>query len=350
MGFARSRRSLHDQIAPFGHVGDYGRLGRIGVQHVAQVLGAQMIVQALAFGDSGARVRETAAAENRVYDALARQAAVRAPLARVEVVIHEQLLEREEAERDRRLVHRPARHVVDGGGDFGEIGGGVRLVGVRVFGNVGNVDAEIRLDLLDERQVDADFAIVVLREEFGADVAARERDGDEYQRRPSRRVAGIGFVPLDHAKREKQRVDALLFNGSSGEIGGSKQPRFEIARGFAGLQPKGRARRPPASATGRLGFAIIIRLGQKRGFGARLYEGVEDVRRDCVHGVHPARSTRAVIQQRVSKREVEQIPARPLDPLCDDSRDFRHRLLRAPAGAIAAPSPSGACVIHVANG
>ena len=43
-------RSLHDQIAPFGHVGDYGRLGRIGVQHVAQVLGAQMIVQALAFG------------------------------------------------------------------------------------------------------------------------------------------------------------------------------------------------------------------------------------------------------------------------------------------------------------
>ncbi len=149
MRFAGAGWALDDQGASGDDFGDGDGLRAVGIDHMVLLHRRQLVVDAFVVMDDRFAVGETVA-QNGGNQAVVFDAVAVGPVFRVEVAVHQELREGEEAQYHGVGQHFPARMRGQGLGDLGSIGGQVDGVFV---GKVVDDDAEIGLHLGLERQV-----------------------------------------------------------------------------------------------------------------------------------------------------------------------------------------------------
>ncbi len=177
---------------------------------------------------------------------LARPGALR-PVGLVEVAVHEELAEREEPERDRVALDRPAGSVAHGCLHRSEVGLDLHLIAV---GQFREDDPIRRPHLLGHREVALNLLVTSTEEEPLARAGPLQRHGDEDQRGAEGPRAGHRLVPSEHSEGQEQRVDAPLFERGAGRIGDRQEARLQRVGEQGGLEPEigpsllGRGERP----------------------------------------------------------------------------------------------------------
>ena len=266
------RRSLDDEV-PAGHgVDDREGLGAVGIDDRTEADSAGMSVDLLAVADRRRTGPEPAATQQRPQDGMVARLLVLGPLVRVEVLVDEELAEREEGEVDRVGVHRPARLVLDGPGHGPEVGFHLKALLGEQFGQP---DFEVGPEPRREGEVRLDLVSGPPEPEGLADVGPVEPHGDEDERRRAVELALLGLAPSEESEREVEGVDPLLLDRGA-----------RLAEGLA---------EPPGESRGVLfGLQLVVDLVVGRGAGTGLGGGqkAEQLRRDlpipgvagCVRG------------------------------------------------------------------
>ena len=228
-----SGRSLDDQVAAV-HGVDHGEgLGAVRVDYLVEALLAEPVVDML-FGADDGRIRGEAIAPVELSDQrmISRLVLFR-PVLRVEILVYQQLAEREEVQVDFVVVDRPPLLT------------GHRLPHpVHVFVDVQilftrhlrKADAEVLLQLGFQREVGFDLVPVPRQLEVLADTGPVEPDGDQDQRRAPLRGAVLGFVPAQHPQSQVEDVDALFLDGQTGLPEGLAQAEVQAGKGHGRLQ------------------------------------------------------------------------------------------------------------------
>ena len=109
LGLARARRSLDDQVAPVHGVEHREGLRAVRVDHRVQAGLAQVAVGVPFLAEFRGLVREAAAAEELLHERMVGRAVLFGPARQVEVLVDEQLAEREEVQVDLVALDGPAR-------------------------------------------------------------------------------------------------------------------------------------------------------------------------------------------------------------------------------------------------
>ena len=342
LGLARARRTLDHQVAARQHVQDGLGLRAVRVHHLVGVAGRHVVVQ---HGTRVAGVRghgrqavvprlaaEPAAVEGP-HDGVLLGLLVFGPGLGRQVLVDEQLAEREEAQVDGVPVHAPPPLARDGVFDLAEVVVHVQLVGVA---QLRQRKAEVGPQLGVQRQVGVDLLGGPAHLEAGPGAPSFERHRHQHQRRPTRDFAGFGLVPDQRSQRQVQDVDALLFDRRLRMAKRVPKPRVQahgavgrlelvVHVAVVGLLGRGFADQRPEFA-GHVDNVLgrrVVAAGRRRvvGRGQEVHgpllgdQDAVDLPRNLVHDPRALGPKGTERDQRVAGAHVQQVPARRLDLL-----------------------------------
>ena len=239
---ARAGWPLDDERQPARHVEQRERLRRVGVDDLVAGIGGQQRVERRVVREAVLR-RLEAVAEQRPHDRVRARSARVLPARRVEVLVHRQLAEGEEAERHRLALHAPiplpphrTRHGIEVGGQVEVVVSlWQREVQPRVLPQLG-AEREVALGVLAGR-VEAERRPPGVPAQLGRD----QQEGGA----AARVVAGGG--PVQHPEREEEHAHALFLEVRAGAAVRREQPAFQRVGWI------GRLEREPARARGQRG-------------------------------------------------------------------------------------------------
>ena len=232
----------------------------------------------------------------------------------IEVVIHEELGEGEEAQAGGFLVDAPARLAAHRVAHSREVVGDVGLVGVDVLAleEIGEAHAEILVQLAPQTQVVADLVVAVAQDEAVAGARALKLDRHQYERRAAQILTRIRFVPLEIAQSQEERVHALFFEEGAGVVERAKEAPLKLLRSQRHRQ---RACCRPAFPP-----ALIQRERRLHRAEAERLPLLDQLIVDssAVDRLHDDAATALPeVQQRVAERHIEQVPSRRLEAATD---------------------------------
>jgi hypothetical protein len=312
---AGPRRTLDHQVAAGPGVEQGQGLRAVGVDDQAEVGRVRVPVQRLVLVDCELGLLE-AIGQQRPHDRMIAGTAALGPARRVEVAVHQELGEREEAQRDRVALDRPARLISHGRGHRVEVAPDVQFVGL---GQLGQDDVELRPQLLGQREVDVRVLAVVPQAEPFAGAGTIQGHRDEDERGTQRYRPGVGLGPGEHPQGQEQGVDALFLQRGPGRVIDRQQPVLQLLGEQVGLELQvGRARRREAwrrVLPGRIHRCRFrVRRGGEEGHRLTLpHQDPDQLRRRFPHDLQ-APDAGPVVQQRAAQAEVEQVLAVDLQP------------------------------------
>jgi len=239
-----------------------------------------------------------------------------------EVAVHEELAEREKVEGYRVAVHAPPPLPRHGFLDLVEISGDIETV-VR-GGHIREGNAEIEFQLACEGKILFEFVAGVLDVESLLNARALDLERHENERGGAFDPAVLVLEPPEHAEREEQGVYPLLLDEGSGRPLGLQKPRLEFRRGQRSLKLRIHMTRRQAAGGIRLFGLVemiyeavripilresIVLRSRFESHGLPLGdEDTEDLFREFVGDLDAAGAGGTVIQKRIAKPEVEQLP------------------------------------------
>ena len=219
---ARAGRALHHQAGAVADLLDDLGLRGVGVDHLDDARGVEQRVEAV-LGAEERRIGLEAVGEQALQQGVGGERAF-GPVRRVEVAVHQQLGEGEEAELHAVGVHRPAALA---GGRLAHQGVVLRRRPALGLVHLGQPDREVLAQALLQRQVGAEVVLAANQVEGRAALVAHELHRQQHQRRLAHHVGGGRLLPAQEAEREIEQVHALLLLGRARVAGQAQQPARE---------------------------------------------------------------------------------------------------------------------------
>ena len=230
--FAGSRRSLDDEVSAATHVVDRERLRTVAVDDMEHVRGVNVAVDPLVLGQKRF-TRFEAVRKERPDRRLVGDPSVGWPVFGIEVPVHQELGEREEAEDDVVGQDRPVGLRGDSVRNLAEVRVRIELVAALEGGQAEGVNAvEVGL----QRQVRSLVLGTDPETKTFTSRAALELDRHEDERCVADVFLVVRIYPPQHAKRQEENVDALLLLQRPRVVVQVEKPLLEPLRGHPSLE------------------------------------------------------------------------------------------------------------------
>ena len=343
------RRALDDQVLAGARRLERLRLRGIRVEHVEHRAGREALIERLVPGRivGGRRGRRAkAVGQQRAQQRPGRERRLGGPGRRIEVPVHQELAEREQAEHDVVGVHPKARRARHGFADLPEVGRRIEpFLGIDRRQGQGKLVAQ----LLGQRQVGRDLLLGEPQAEALQRARPLQPDRHQDQGRVARRLGRRRLAPFEEPERQVEDADAPLLVLGAGVVVEPEQARLEALGTEPGLQPEvpvlrqgpvdARGHRPaaPWPRTGRRSAARRprggpgrVRTGAKAQALAVLDQEPEEALAaltDHFERAGPRRVARRV-EQPVAPRQIEELLARLLQYAVDVAHRIRALLGR----------------------
>ena len=339
---AGAGRALDDQVLAGARGLERLGLRGVGVEHVEGVPGGEALVQRRVVGRRvglGAK----AVGQQRAQERPLGERGLGRPGRRVEVPVHQELGEREQAEHD--VVGVDPKTGLGGHGlaDLPDIGGRIEPLG-RV--DLGQGQRKILAQLLGQRQVGQDLLVGEPEAEALERARPLEADRDQDQGCMAGLVSGRRLVPFEEAERQVEDADAALLVVGAGVVVEPEQPTLQALGAEPGLQPEVPVLRQRSLGGGRRdGVEQIVarRLvigtawlgtGAKTQPLAVLDQEAEQALAALALDLERARAGRVArrVEQPVAPREIEELLARLLQYAVDVAHRIRALLVQVNLG------------------
>ena len=231
-------RALDDQVLAGADRLERLRLRGIRVEHVEHRAGREALIEGLVpgriVGDRRGR-RAKAVGQQRAQQRPGCERRLGGPGRRIEVPVHQELGEREQAKHDVVGVHPEARRAGHGLADLPEIGRRIEpLLGIDRRQGQGKLLAQ----LLGQRQVSRDLLLGEPQAEALERARPLQPDRHQDQGRVARRLGRRRLAPFEEPERQVEDADAPLLVVGAGVVVEPEQARLEALGAEPGLQPE----------------------------------------------------------------------------------------------------------------
>ena len=231
-------RALDDQVLAGARRLERLRLRGIRVEHVEHLAGREALVERLVcagiLGNICGR-RPEAVGQQRAQQRPGRERRLGGPGRRIEVPVHQELGEREQAEHDVVGVHPKARLGGHRFRDLPEIGRRIKPL-LRIDRRQSH--GKLLAQLLGQRQVGRDLLLGEPQAEALERARPLQAHRHQDQGRVARRLGRRRLAPFEKAERQVEDADAALLVMGAGIVIEPQQARLEALGAEPGLQPE----------------------------------------------------------------------------------------------------------------